>query len=363
MNRRETSKHEIISNWIRAKIDEGTFIPGEKIPSENELSNQFGYSRQTVRQAIGTLVSEGILIREQGSGTFVQKKSTTNLCDQTMRIGVITTYLDDYIFPGIIHGIEEVMTNHGYTLSLGITYNKPSNEEQSLRQILQSGVDGLIIESAKSALPNRNEKLYKEIRRKNIPMVFINGYYNEFNKSYVVMDDVKAGEMVTDVLRVNGHKNIGGIFKSDDIQGVKRYEGMMKITEEYHLPMNDRAILWYTTEDLDFLFNGQFDNYILERFSGITGIVCYNDQIAANLIQLFKRNQVNVYDDISIVSFDNSFLAEEMVYNLTSIDYPAKTIGNTAAKILVKSMKNTTLEEKVKLKPTLVMRHSVKEIE
>jgi GntR family transcriptional regulator, arabinose operon transcriptional repressor len=355
------SKHEVLSNWIREQIINGTFPQGEKIPSEYELAQKFGYSRQTVRQAIGNLVLEGLLQREQGKGTFVQNGSN-KAKKKTYRIGVITTYLDDYIFPGIIHGIEKVMTEKGYTVSLGITYNNSLNEEHSLHQILQSGVDGLIIEGTKSALPNRNEELFKRINEQGIPMVFINGVHSDFCKSYVVMDDVKAGEMVTEILIKNNHKKIGGIFKSDDIQGIKRFSGMINMAKEHQIPIDDGRILWYTTEDLKYLFDGRFDQYILERFYECTGVVCYNDQIAANFIQVLKRKGIKVYDEISLVSFDNSFLAKEMVYNLTSVNYPSSAIGETVAELLVKSIQNPSYEEKIKLKPSVTIRESVRTI-
>lgn len=48
-----------------------TLRPGDKVPSERALCDQFGVSRMTVRQAIDILVNEGLLVRRQGRGTFV----------------------------------------------------------------------------------------------------------------------------------------------------------------------------------------------------------------------------------------------------------------------------------------------------
>ena len=76
MSKSNETKHEILSNWIRGNIDNGTFQPGSKIPSEKELAQKFGYSRQTVRYSIGKLAAEGILIKEQGKGTLCLMKST-----------------------------------------------------------------------------------------------------------------------------------------------------------------------------------------------------------------------------------------------------------------------------------------------
>lgn len=361
MIQNEHSKHAVLSQWIKENIANATFKTGGKIPSENELAARFGISRQTVRQAIGTLVSQGILMREHGSGTYVMPVQKTSV-EKTMRIGVIITYLDDYVFPAIIHGIEEILTQGGYTLSLGITHNKPSDEEKSLLQIMQSGVDGIIVEGTKSALPNSNERLYEQFKQKNIPTVFINGYYRGYGDSYIILDDVKAGEMLTDVLVEHGHTQIGGIFKSDDFQGIGRYEGLRKSAGSHKLTVNDNSILWYTTEDFHYFFEGGMDKIILDRLKDVTGIVCYNDLVAAALIRLLKRNGKSVPEDISIVSVDNSFLAKQLVCNLTSIIYPAKRIGKKAAQLLLQQINNAHKPEHIVLEPYIKFRDSVKKL-
>jgi GntR family transcriptional regulator len=58
-----------ISNWIA----QGDINPGDQIPSERELSQQFKVSRMTVRQAISNLVNLGVLQRNHGVGTFVSR--------------------------------------------------------------------------------------------------------------------------------------------------------------------------------------------------------------------------------------------------------------------------------------------------
>ncbi len=60
-----------IHNDIKRNIEANRWKIGDRIPSERELSTQFGVSRMTLRQAIQTLVDEGILERRVGSGTFV----------------------------------------------------------------------------------------------------------------------------------------------------------------------------------------------------------------------------------------------------------------------------------------------------
>lgn len=63
-----------IHNKIRKMIEEGKWQVGERIPSERDLAKTFEVSRMTLRQAVQTLVDEGILERRVGSGTYVSSQ-------------------------------------------------------------------------------------------------------------------------------------------------------------------------------------------------------------------------------------------------------------------------------------------------
>ena len=60
-----------LKELIREKVAAGEWQPGDLIPSERELSEKYGISRMTVRQALTELTNERLLRREQGKGTFV----------------------------------------------------------------------------------------------------------------------------------------------------------------------------------------------------------------------------------------------------------------------------------------------------
>ncbi len=60
-----------IREELRRRVLEGVYRPGQRIPSEPSLAREFGVSRGTVERAIRGLVEEGVLVREQGRGTFV----------------------------------------------------------------------------------------------------------------------------------------------------------------------------------------------------------------------------------------------------------------------------------------------------
>jgi GntR family transcriptional regulator len=68
--------HQIETD-MRARIERDEWQPGEQIPTESQLCIIYGTSRITVRQAVSNLVSEGLLTREPGRGTFVREPAVT----------------------------------------------------------------------------------------------------------------------------------------------------------------------------------------------------------------------------------------------------------------------------------------------
>ena len=66
-------KFEKIVTWIQEEVRSGRMVSGEKLPSEQELSEQFQVSRQTVRRALEELVKENIVESRRGSGSYIVK--------------------------------------------------------------------------------------------------------------------------------------------------------------------------------------------------------------------------------------------------------------------------------------------------
>ena len=63
-----------LKNLIIQRIKDGEYLPGEKIPSEREMSSLYHINRMTVKHAINALIDEGYLFRVKNNGTFVTKK-------------------------------------------------------------------------------------------------------------------------------------------------------------------------------------------------------------------------------------------------------------------------------------------------
>ncbi|MBP8856389.1 MAG: GntR family transcriptional regulator [Anaerolineaceae bacterium] len=65
---------EQINQIIRSRIQQGVYNAGSRLPSETTLAGEFGVSRSSVRNAMESLVNEGVIIRRHGDGTYVNKR-------------------------------------------------------------------------------------------------------------------------------------------------------------------------------------------------------------------------------------------------------------------------------------------------
>ncbi|MDB5489568.1 MAG: transcriptional regulator, histidine utilization repressor, GntR family, partial [Reyranella sp.] len=63
--------YQQVEDYIVRHIQDGSWPPGHRLPSEHELVSQFGMSRMTVNRALRDLVQQGRIVRVAGVGSFV----------------------------------------------------------------------------------------------------------------------------------------------------------------------------------------------------------------------------------------------------------------------------------------------------
>ncbi len=351
-------KYKQLKDYIIHHINANELRYNDQIQSENEWMKQFGLSRHTVRKALGDLVNEGWLYKQQGKGTFVASPKGS-MPGRGKMVGVITTYLKDYIFPDIISGIEAVLSQEGYSILLGNTNNDVAKERMILENMLESGLSGLIIEPTKSIYPTSNKDLFEALMSQGVSILFIHAYYQNVDASYIIEDDEQAGYLVTKHLIDYGHQRIGGIFKQDDRQGHGRYAGYLKALREADITPDESFVTWYTTETLREVLAQTDERVIRDKFETITGMVCYNDQVALKITALMMELGYNLPEQLSLVSFDNSKIAKSNQVKLTTIAHPKGQLGKNAANQLIQLMnKQVTMVQEV-IEPELIVRESV----
>jgi GntR family transcriptional regulator of arabinose operon len=330
------AKYHRLADQLRSNIRSGLYAEAGRLPSEDALAEAFGVSRQTVRQALHLLAQEGRIEKRKGSGSRIVSAAD----GKGRHVAVVTSYIDDYIFPAVLQDIQSVLAEHGYVPLVYATQNLISTERQVLQRLLQENVCGVLMEGVRTALPNPNLDLYAQLAKKGIPCVFLYGCSAELREAVCVGDDnYGGGYLLTRQLASMGHQHIAGIFKSDDMQGVQRYAGYTAALRDAGLSLPSCQTLWYTTEDRrDFLDAGNMtllQNFIQSRLEDSTAIVCYNDEIAYLLIRLLGAAGRRVPEDLSVASFDNSYYSDAGPVRITSLGHERHIIGRTAAEALI----------------------------
>ena len=325
-------KYQRIAEWLQQKIADGTYGPGDKLPSEQELREQFDVSRQTVRSALDVLEEEGLIYGRQGSGSFVRDPAEEE-AGKSRRIAVVTTYVDNYIFPKIIQGIEQVLSEADFQVQISFTNNQVQRETEILESLLEQDLRGLIVEAVKSALPNPNLPLYKRLLEKGVQVLFLNSGYPQLDCPKAALNDREAGRLAARYLLEMGHREIGGLLKSDDGQGLLRYEGFLSELKAAGIKMDDNRFVWYDTGD-----SGHFDwmeQRILNRFAGLSAVLCYNDAAAVELIELLGRNGIRVPEELFTVFHRNLELSYFCSFDTAYIDSKIENIADRLIETII----------------------------
>lgn len=350
-------KYETVKQTLRNEIIDGKYKINEKLPTESELMKRFDVSRYTIRRAVDDLENEHYIYRIQGGGMFVQDwQRDWSTPEKNKIIGVISTHMADYIFPSIISGIDSVVTDQGYSLIVGNTLNNHDRERQTLLNMLDLKIAGLIIEPTQSALPNSNLDLYRQLQNYHIPTILFHSTYPGFSFPTLLTKDLEAEKELTKYLFKLGHSNILGIFQINDQQGVNRMSGMVQAYQEENIPITKSNIVMYQSNDAFTDIVNKADT-ILKDNPHITAIACYNDELATRIISHLQSQGLQVPHDISVVGFDNYEMAQLITPKLTTVNHPKRQLGEDAGEMIIDMINDKSVTSKF-YTPQIIKRDS-----
>jgi len=350
-------KYKKIEEWIRENIASGRFLPGDKLPSESRLCEQFGISRNSVRQAINNLVHAGWLESKKGIGTFcllTNRNLTTN-------IGFVCYYTSSYIFPRIIHGCDRVLYRTGFHLLLNQSEYDLDKERSILQSLKKKGVDGIIIEPIYSGSEPSNRELLLELQSQGIPVILIDNYFPGADFSFIALDDRRGGQIAASYLWEKGHRKIGVLYKENYFPSIQRKEGVLSFLQERGAEPRADWIVGLRGQDPT---GGAYraGKTFFERVEELpSAFVCSSDAKSLQWIQAAEERSIRVPEQLSIISFDNFDLAKLDKISLTSIDHPSSYMGEAAMNMLLTRIYHPEIRNRTTslIEPVIVERASV----
>ncbi len=133
------TKPEQVERYVRKQITTGKFSPGDKLLTDREMTNKFGVSLMTIREALIRLAKDGLIERKQGSGTYVAdcvKKATIGIVANANHI----TSSSYYQYESIINESSRRVEAAGLRSTLFIVRNRTEVPVPSDLHLFDKGV-------------------------------------------------------------------------------------------------------------------------------------------------------------------------------------------------------------------------------
>jgi LacI family transcriptional regulator len=282
---------------------------------------------------------------------YQRNKFASNLRQKhTNTIGVVVPKLNSYFMATVIAGMEKVTNQYGYGLIISSSQESGRQEISCVSTLFNSRVDGLLVSLA---FDTRNLDHFNIFLNKNIPVVFFDRVSECNGCMSVVIDNFKAGYEVTSHLIEQGCQKIvhlgGNLLRnvySDRLRGYKQALSDNKI-------VFDQNLVFIT--DMSGQAGTETAKKILNMKTLPDGIFTSNDTSAVALIIELLNNGIKIPEDIAVAGFNNEPVSQVIQPNLTTVDYPARTIGEIAASSLINKLKSTHSDNL----STIVLKHNL----
>lgn len=242
-------KHIQLKKSLYDAITNGDLKSGEKLPSQEKIAEVYKVSIGTVREAITSLVHEGLLDRIQGKGTFVSefKKKPVALALVIPRLcGNIMPFhgAGNEVTLLLAQAVESAARKMGANTLLYLYHDDMNLERESLKNVLNLGVDGLIIIHMGDKC---NIDYLNMIADSGAKVLFMDTHIPETNFDYITSNNEMGAYKAVECLIKKGYKRIIHITRRRKVSSlVERYEGYLKAMNEASLPVK----VEYISEEL-----------------------------------------------------------------------------------------------------------------
>ena len=275
----------------------------------------------------------------------------------TKTIGIIAADVRNPYYSALFVACEVAAEKAGYNVSLANSLGVKEREQSQLDLLLQQRVDVIIQMGGRVDDLITDDTYAEKIRDvcRTTPVV-VTGKLDKTPVHSVIIDDAKGMSLVMEHLIGLGHRKIalvGGEMRVNST--FLKYQKYREILAKYGIKENG-----------EYVVNGTYDpesgyeatNKILELSDRPTAIIAINDFAASGALRSIREHKLHVPRDISVVSFDNTYITDLVMPKLTSVDYNYDEYGKILVEIATRAAEGNDAEAITMIDPGLVLRDS-----
>jgi DNA-binding LacI/PurR family transcriptional regulator len=319
----------------------------QKIPTIKQIAQKLNISTSTVSRALRNHPSIGLRttaqVQKLAAELNYEPDQTAIFFKQrkTFSLGVILPNLFESFFSTAINGIEDIAYGSNYNVLIGQSRDELVREEKVVETMRKHRVDGVIASISKNTTDITH---FKKLNDYNIPVVFFDRVPNVKDIHSVWCSLYNSSIECVDFLVKQGHKRIGYIQGPPTLNiSNERLEGY----HDGHLKNNliiDDSLIATTDFSLDSTYNAM--KYLLSLKPMPSAIIAFNDYVALDAIQYFKKYKSTGKKDIQFVSYANLPITEYMYHPpIASVEQFPYEQGVQATELLLRLINSTSKEE------------------
>lgn len=289
-------------------------------------------------------------------------------------IGIVVSDITNPFFPAVVRGIEDKIRADRYHMVLANTDEDPAREEELVQLLTRQRVDGLIIAPTGVPCPP-----LVALVDSGVPVVQIDRTSPDVDAPAVVVDNEEGAYRAASYLIGLGHRRIACLMGISAISTQsERLKGWRRALLEAGLPAGDDLVVhadprFYGTlpdeagavlparpgQERPILPSASEALHdLLQSTERPSAIFALTNQLALNMVYALSAAGLQIPGDISVVTFDDPDWAPLFCPPLTAVRQPAYQMGMVAADMLMRMIRNETVESPRPLRVDLMKRAS-----
>lgn len=328
-----------------------------------DIARKFKCSPSTVSRALNDnpVINEDTrkTIQEYAEKMGYQRNiiSLSLLNKSSKTLGVILPNINHFHESAMLEGLQSTFQPLGYLLNICVSNESYELEKQYIERLLANRVDGIFLSISQETYDGGHYEHIEKVVRREIPLVYIDRKYDAAFANGVIVDDYDGAFMATQHLIEIGCKRIAHLRGPKGLTVSEyRFNGYRDCLLKHNLQI-DEALICATNFEVESAIEPT--KYLLslpERPDAIFGV---NDHVCIGAMSVIREQNINIPQEIALVGFDDSPIAQYFWPPLSSVQRQSRQIGLEASELLLAQLNNKVLDSKV-LSSKLVVRESSK---